>query len=185
MANCLSYECTDDLGVHTPNDCGEELLAGISGMVVLNCNHELLAPDEAQINAEIAAGRAYLVDSVKISIDEPSPIMIDSNIVGSQQRLINYNRSGAFMDGNVSAINSFFYDGLFDGRTFGGIILYLKGTEESDAGAKVYWINSAVTFNGGLAIQNNNDQIMIFNGKFTWRQKAQPTFRAAPINIFV
>lgn len=185
MPNCINYECDDVLGLHTLNTCGEELLAGGSGMVLLECNHQLTdASNATQILAEIAAGRATLLDNVKIGLDEPSPIQVDSNIVGSTQTLISYNRSGTMTDSNVSDLNRAFYDKVYGGRQFGGAIIYIKGTEES-AQTLVTWIDAPLRFTGGLPIQNNNDQIMVFNGKFTWRMKDMPTLPNAPVGIFV
>jgi len=185
MPNCINYECDDELGLHTLNDCGEELLAGGSGMVLLECDSQLTdASSAAQINAEIAAGRATLLDNVKIGLDQPSPIQVDSNIVGATQKLVSYNRSGTLIDGNVSDLNRAFYDKVFGGRTFGGAIVYIKGTEESDSGTLVTWIDAPLTFTGGLPIQNNNDQNMVFTGTFNWRKKDMPTLPAAPVGIF-
>ena len=184
MANCINYECADALGAHLPNECGEELLAGGSGMVLLECNHQLTdASSASQINAEIAAGRAKKIDNVKIGLDEPAPIQVDSNLVGATQTLISYNRSGTMTDSNVNDVNRALYDQIGGGRTFGGAIIYIKGTEES-AQALVTWIDAPLRFTGGLPIQNNNDQIMVFNYKFAWRMKDMPTLPNAPVGIF-
>lgn len=185
MYNCINYDCADNLGIHLPNDCGEELLAGISGVVLLECNHHITDPSNAtQINAEIAAGRATLIDNIKIGLDDPSPVEVDSNIVGGTQKLVTYNRSGTHIDANVSAHNILLYNTLLGGKTMGGAILYLKGTEDSDAGTKVLWIDNAITFTGGLPIKNNNDENMKFNNKFTWRNREMPLMYNAPTGIF-
>lgn len=185
MANCINYDCQDELNSHTPNDCGEELLAGISGIILLECNSTLSDPSSAsEINAEIAAGRATLIDGVKIGLELPSPVAVPSNIVGGTDKTSTYNRQGNLVDGNVSAVNTVMYNQLFGGRVFGGAILYLKGTEESAAGAKVAYINAAITFTGGLPIKNNNDENMTYQGVFTWRKKDMPLLYTAPTGIF-
>lgn len=185
MANCINYECADALGVHLPNDCGEELLAGISGTILLECNHQITNPSSAsQILTELAAGRAKLFDGLKIGIDEPNPITVDSNIVGGTPRLVNYDRSGTMIDANVNSTNIDTYNQLLGGKVMGGAINYLKGTEESDAGAKVLWINAPITFTGGLPIANDNNVNMMFNTKFTWRKKDMPQMYTAPVGIF-
>lgn len=186
MANCINYDCQDDLGVYTNNDCGEELLSGISGMVLLECNSQLTDPSSAsEINAEIAAGRATLIDGVKIGFDAPSAVEVESNQVGATQKLTTYNRSGTLIDGNVSIVNNAFYNKVFGGRTFGGAIFYIKGTEESNGGAKVAYVDAALNFTGGLPIKNNNDENMTYQGSFKWRKKDMPTLAAAPTGIFV
>ena len=185
MANCINYDCNDELGTYTQNDCGEELLAGVSGIVLLECNTQLTDPSSAtEINDEIAAGRATLINGVKIGLDAPSPVEIDSNVVGATQKLVTYNRQGSLIDGNVSIANVEFYNKVFGGRTFGGAILYLKGTEESTAGAFVTYIDAPINFVGGLPIKNNNDENMTFNGTFKWRKKDMPALATAPVGIF-
>lgn len=185
MANCVSYECDDVLGTHLLNDCGEELLAGISGTILLECNHQLTDPSSAaQINAEIAAGRATLFDNLKIGLDEPTPVTVDSNIVGGTPKLVTYDRSGTMIDSNVNQNNINTYNQLLGGKVMGGAITYLKGTEESTAGAKVLWIDAAISFTGGLPIQNDNNVNMFFNNKFTWRKKDMPSMYTAPTGIF-
>jgi hypothetical protein len=185
MANCISYDCQDALGDYVSNSCGEELLAGISGMVLLECNNQLTDPSNAtQINAEIAAGRAVLVDGIKVGFDAPSPVQVESNTVGATQKTVTYNRQGTLIDGNVSIINTAFYDKVFGGRVFGAAIMYIKGTEDSTDGAKVAFIDAPINFTGGLPIKNNNDENMIYTGTFTWRKLTMPTLAAAPVGIF-
>lgn len=185
MANCLNYDCNDPLGTHLPNDCGEELLAGISGMLLLECNHQLTDPTSAsQINTEIAAGRAHLLKNLKVGLDAPSAVQIDSNVAGGTQKLVTYDRSGTLIDGNVSANNVDFYNGVFGGRVFGGALLYIIGTQEATGGELCTFVDAAVTFTGGLTIPNNNNEFMTFNGTFAWRKRDMPSLETAPVGIF-
>lgn len=185
MPNCVSYECDDALGTHLPNECGEELLAGISGTILLECNHQLTDPSSAsQIQAEITAGRATKFDGLKIGLDEPTPVTVDSNIVGGTPKLVTYDRSGTMIDANVNQNNINTYNQLLGGKVMGGAITYLKGTEESTGGAKVLWIDAAISFTGGLPIANDNNVNMTFNNKFTWRKKDMPSMYTAPTGIF-
>lgn len=184
MANCINYDCNDALGTYLSNDCGEELLAGGSGIILLECNHQLTdASNATQINAEISAGRAHKIDGVKIGIDEAAPVEVESNVVGGTNKLVTYNRSGTLIDGNVSNSNVTFYNKVFGGRTFGGAIIYLKGTEDGSQ-TLVYFIDAAINFTGSLPIKNNNDENMRFTGKFTWRKKDMPSLPNAPVGIF-
>lgn len=184
MANCLNYDCSDPLGTHLPNDCGEELLGGASGILLLECNHQLTSASSAtQINTEISAGRAHLLLNLKIGVDAPTPVEIDSNVAGGTTKLVTYDRTLNLIDGNVSSNNVSFYDGVFGGRTFGGAILYIKGTEES-ATTLVYFIDAAIVFTGGLTVPNNTNEFMTFNGVAKWRLKNMPTLATAPVGIF-
>jgi hypothetical protein len=184
MENCLNYDCNDPLGTHLPNVCGEELLGGASGILLLECNHTLTDPSSAaQITAQIAAGKAHLLLNLKIGVDAPSPIEIDSNVSGGTTKLVSYDRTLSLIDGNVSSTNVDFYNGVFGGRVFGGAILYLVGTEES-ATTLVTYIDAAINFTGGLTIPNNTNEFMTFNGVAKWRKRDMPTLATAPVGIF-
>jgi hypothetical protein len=184
MANCLNYDCTTSIGTHSENRCGEELLGGASGLLLLECNHQLTsASSVSQINAEIAAGRAHLLRSVKIGVEAPSAVEIDSNVSGGSTKLVTYNRTLTLIDGNVSSANVSFYDGVFGGRQFGGAILYLVGTEESTS-TLVYYIDAAISFTGGLVIPNDQNSYMTFTGTAKWKKKTMPTLATAPVGIF-
>ncbi len=183
--NCLNYECNDELGDHLPNDCGEELLGGGSGAVLFECNSQLTDPTDAtQVLAEIAAGRATLVDGVKIGLGLPSPVEVDSTIVGATQTLVTYNREGTLTDGNVNTNNVNLYDKIGGGRKFGGMLIYIKGTEESNVGTQCFYIDAAVQFTGGLPMKNNNDENMTFQYIFKWRKKTMQSLAAAPAGVF-
>lgn len=184
MANCLNYDCNDPLGTHLPNDCAEELLGGVSGILFLECNHTLTNPSSAsQITTQISNGTGYLVRGVKISVPDASPVEIDSNVSGGTSKLVTYDRTLTIVDGNVSSTNVDFYNGVFGGRTFGGAILYLVGTEESSS-TLVTYIDAAISFTGSLNIPDNNNAFMTFNGTGKWRKKDMPSLHTAPAGIF-
>lgn len=182
----INYDpCSEPLGTHELNDCGEELLAGGSGIILFDASTTLTDPSNGtQILAEIAAGRATKIDNVKIGIDKASPVTIDSNIVGGTTQLVTYNRSGTIIDANVSNANVSFYNSVFNGRKFAKAIIYLKGTEES-AQTLCYFIEKQLTFTGDLPIKNNNDDTLKFDGNFTWRSLTMPELPDAPISIFI
>jgi len=185
MSNCLNYDCNDPLGSHLPNDCGEEILGGVSAILLLECNNQLTDPSSAsQINAEISAGRAHLLQNLKVGLDAPSPVEIDSNVAGGTTKLVTYDRTGTLIDGNVSQNNVEFYNKVFGGRVFGGAILYIIGTQEATGGELTTFIDASVTFTGGLTIPSNNNEFMTFNGMFKWRKRDMPTLESAPVGIF-
>jgi len=185
MANCLNYDCNDPIGDHMPNDCDELLLGGVNSIILLECDSQLTDPSNAsQIVAELAAGRAVQIDNVKVSIEAASPITIDPPVSCSTPKLINYDRSGTLIDGNVSDNNISVYNQIFGGRSFGGVILNLCGTEDSVGGPQVLWIDSKVELNGSLIVPANNNEVNRFEGKFTWRSKGDPSMYAQPSNIF-
>jgi hypothetical protein len=185
MANCINYECDDALGTHLQNDCGEELLGGSSGILLLECDHQLTDPSSAsEINAEIAAGRATLITSIKVGMDAASAIEVDSNVSCGSQVLVNYDRTFSLVDGNVNNNNIDMYNQMFKGHKLGGVVLYLCGTAEADAGEKVLWIDTAVNAVGSLIVPNQNTEFQRFEGTFRWRSKNNPAMYTAPVGIF-
>lgn len=185
MADCLDYSCNESLGAQELNLCGEELLGGISALILLECEHQLTDPSSAdQIATEIAAGRATKVVGIKVGIAKPSPVEIESNVSCGITKLVTYDRTGTLIDGNVNAANITFYNKVFGGRVFGGAILYLCGTQESAGGELVEWIDAAITFTGGKVTPNTNNAFQTFEGDFKWRKKAGAALYAAPAGVF-
>ncbi len=179
MANCLNYNCNDDLGDHIPVDCGEYPLGGIDAAIILACDHQVTdVSNGTQINAEIAAGRAWLVENIKVSIPDPSPITITNPVACRVDRLVNYDRSGTWQDANVNADNIDFYNILLSGQSFGGLIL-----RECDEN-RVTFVDSEVTFQGGRLIPDNNDNFQMFNATFNWREKTDADIFNEPANVF-
>jgi len=183
--NCLNYDCNETLEDHLPNDCGEEFQGGSNGLVLLECNHQLTDPSSAtQINAEIAAGRAKLVRNIKLGINAPSSVSIESNIGCESTKVVTYDRSGTLIDGNVNSQNIDFYNTVFAGRRFGGMIFHECGTEESADGARVTWIDKVLSFTGGRVFPSANTEFQRFEGTFNWRSKIEGQIYPAPTGIF-
>jgi hypothetical protein len=182
--NCLSYDCTDPLGTHLPNECDEELLAGSDAIILFDCNTTLTDPTSpTQINAEIAAGRAHKITGVKIGVNERSAVQIEAKKIGNPQRLINYDQALTIIDANVNPTTVDFYDTLFGGRTFGKAIVNLKGTE-SNTQHYVLFIDAAINGVGSMPIKNQDDDSIFFTGTLSWRNKKLPTLHNAPAGIF-
>ena len=77
MANCINYNCADELGTQELLDCDGDNLGGASAVVFLACNHQLTDPsDGTEIQAEIDAGRAWLYKDVEIGIGKASAVKI-------------------------------------------------------------------------------------------------------------
>lgn len=180
MANCIDYNCTD-LEDHVKNDCEEEFQGGSDQLVILDCDHQVTDPSNGtEILVEIAAGRAKLIQNVKLGLDLPTPVTVDSNISGRTPKVVNYDRTGTLMDGNVNQFNNEFYDALNNGRAIGGIIIL-----ESGAGStKVTWINKAVQFQGGRVFPNVDTEFQRYEETFSWRSLTEPVIADAPAGVF-
>lgn len=179
MANCINYNCNDVLDTHVPVDCGDYPLGGISAAIILACNHQLLDPSNGtQVNAEIAAGRAWLVENIKVSIAEPSAVLVPNPVACRQDRLINYDRTGTWQDGNVNEDNVSWYTTLFSGQSFGGVIF------RECAESRITFIDDEVTWTGGRLVPDSDNENQLFNGSFAWRSKVEPDIYAEPAGVF-
>ncbi len=166
MANCVNYNCEDQLGDHLLNDCGEELQGGIESVIFLECDNQLTDPSDAvEVQAELDAGRATLVKNVKLSLDAPTPVKIASNVACAPDKIVRYDRTGSYVDGNVNDNNVDFYNEVFSGRSFGGLILHECETD------KVTWIDEEIIVEGGRIIPDNNGEFQTFTGVFNFQTK--------------
>ena len=184
MANCVNYNC-DPLGDHEISilDCGAAIPGGISSLVILDCSHQLTDPsDGTQINAEIAAGRAWLVENVKVGMDAPSAVTQDPTTSCGGERIATYDRTLTIEDYNVSAGNNEFYSTVFGGRSFGGAILAECGDDELDP--VVTFINKEITAEGGRIVPNTVDESQRFEGTFKWKSRTLPAIAPAPTGVF-
>lgn len=177
MANCVNYNC-DELADHLKVDCEEFNLGGVPQVIVLECDHTITDPSNAtQVQTNLDNGKAKLIQNVKFGVDAPSPIEIDSPIACQTPSVVNFDRSGTYVDANVTANNNNFYDSL-NGRSIGGLILY-----ECDPG-RITWIDAAVKFKGGRVIPVDNNDFQRYEGTFHWKKKTEPTIHSAPAGIF-
>lgn len=184
MPNCINYDCDDALGNYQENECGEELVGGSSAGVLLECNHQLTDPSStAQVNAEIAAGRATLVTGCSFSIEPPSPVEQDSIVPCRPSSVTTYNRSGIYKNPNVSGPGVTFHKPIFAGRKFGGLILYECGTEDA-INPQVTWIDRTITFTGGRILPGATTDKQRFEGAFKYIGKTDDDIYPVPPGIF-
>lgn len=184
MPSCYQYNCNDSLGDHTLNDCEDSIQGGFKNIIILECNHQLVAGDEANgstINAEIAAGRATLLKNVKIGAGAPSATTVASLIANQPDKVVKYTREYTLMDGNVNAANQAFYDVLGSGGAFGGIILH-----NAEEGIVVAHYDS-FRAQGGLVLPDNNGEFMHYAYTFTMdalRDAVNGEYSAEPSGVF-
>lgn len=181
MSNCIDYNCTD-LEDHLMNDCAEELGGGQDQAVLLDCDHAITDfSNGTQINNAITAGTAILLKNVKIGLDLPSPIEIDSNIANRTQKLVNYDRTGTLIDGNINHHNvNTFYPSWLSGRALGGMIIYENGNDTK----AVTVIDSPIQATGGRILPPDNNEFQRFEVAFKWRKKTDPKRYDAPTGVF-
>lgn len=183
MPNCINYDCDDALGEYNENQCSEELPGGSNKAVLLECNHQLTDPSSAaQIEAEIAAGRAKLITAAYFEIPAASPTTQESVEACKPPTLVTYTRTLIHRNGQVNINNASFYSTIFGGKKFGGVILYECGTSDS-INPQVTWIDNQVTFTGNRILPGSSE-LQRFEGTGTWISRAEPTLHAVPAGIF-
>jgi len=182
MANqCIDYCYSDSLGDPEVITCGIDPKGGVFAAVLLECNNELTDPSSgAQINAEIAAGRAKLVERISITLEKPTPVTQDSIIACETPTLNTYERKGTYKNPNVTQQNSVFHNGLFDGRRLGGMILFYCGEDDSEW---VDWIDNTISFTGGRVIPAKETEQQLYDGDFAYRGKKDPLRYPAPAGV--
>jgi len=179
MANCVNYNCTDDLNDQVLLNCDDDMLGGASAVIFLACDHTVTDPSvAAQITDAIAAGKAWKYTDVAVSITKATAVKITPPAGCATEKVINYERSGTYKDGNVNSTNILNYDVLFKGAPLGGMIIYECGA------SRVTWINAKIQFEGDRLLPESNKEIQMFDASFNWLQPEMPTIHALPVGIF-
>lgn len=181
MADCLSYNCTS-IGNHTPNDCGAEILAGFSEVILLECGHNITNWESAaQYTSALNAGTAIMVQEVRAGIDAPSPIEIEPTVSGAPPTVVNYDRTATLKDGNVSGANDDWYTSANVGRSFAGAVFYSNSDSDNPI---INVITGRVKLVGGKVVADNDNDTQRYEHILKWRSKTGPRQYAAPTGIF-
>lgn len=168
MATCSSYNCLS-LGSYnsTLDNCSTFRTGGTSAVVLLACDHQITDPtDGAAILAEIAAGRAWLVENVKVGISAGTPVTVDPITACGTAKVIKNTYTGTIYDAKVDATNNDFWNQLTNGYVIGGMILNVCGTDGL-ADIAIY-VDAEISFSGGLVQPDVNTELIRFEVSFTW-----------------
>lgn len=192
MSTCVNYCTTDPLGSYEIIECANDPVGGLSSVVILECGHSITeadAADPADFAAAITAAlnasppQATLIERCSLTIDAASPVTTESLVPCETPQLVTYDRKGIYKNPNVTPTNIGFHDRLFDGRKFGGMIVFECATLE-DATQYVTWVNDPVKFTGSRIVPEKNTEFQRFEGEFVWRSKHNPMRYVAPTGIF-
>ena len=168
MATCSSYNCLS-LGAYnsTLDNCSTFRTGGTSAIVLLACDHQITDPtDGTAILAEIAAGRAWLVENLKVGISAGTPVTVDPITACSTPRVIKNTYSGTIFDAKVDATNNDFWNQLTNGYVIGGMIMNVCSTDGlSDI---AIYVDAEISFSGGLVQPDVNTDLIRFEVSFTW-----------------
>lgn len=185
MANtCIDY-CNDDpLGAIEVLGCGSDPLGGQSAGVIFECLHDTTDySNGAQVLADIAAGKAHLVERCSFEIPAASAVTQDSLVPCESSRVVNYDRTANYVNPNVTAVNVATHDQIFSGRKFGALLLWNCASADTDQ-EKCLLITTPVTAQGSLIAPRTNTEFLRFEGTFNWRTKSNPQWINAPAGVF-
>jgi hypothetical protein len=177
---CINYNCQDELGAHLLNNCGYERQGGASQVIFIECGSTLSTISASAINSLVTAGNATIVKNINISYDYASPVEVEANVPCQPSRVVNYNREGTFIDRNVNSSNVNFYNDIFKGRKFAGMLIFECGNEDEP---KVKFIDAVITITGSDRLPNNNNEFQDFKGTFKWQSLNMPSIHDKPVGI--
>jgi hypothetical protein len=181
--SCTIYNCDDELGTHTQNDCGSIVRGGYQDLILLSCGHSITDPsDEVEVAAAIAANEATLIRGIKGAIPIGSPVKVTSMKANEPDIIVKYDFSGTWMDQNVNTSNVTFYNQVLDGRTFGGVIFH-----NADEGL-VYMHSADTRCEGGLVMPDGNQEQERYEVTFIFSKDPDdviPLIAPEPPGIFV
>lgn len=192
MANCINLCTSDPLGDYELPECTNDPVGGMSAVIWLECDHQLTESDflagpvdlGTAINAEITAGRAHLVERCSFTLEAASEVTQDSLVPCEVPSLVTYERSGNYINPNVTQTNITFHNNLFDGRNFGGVIAYECGYDDSTETKYVTWVDASVKVTGSRIVPSANTEFQRFEGVAKWKSKYNPQRYEAPTGVF-
>lgn len=179
---CESYNCADEFGPHELTTCDEYPMGGVSGAVLFTCDSTLVDPtDGVEIQAEIDAGTAILINNIKANLPDASPVTVPSPVACQSDITSNYDRTFIIIDGHVNNTNiDNIYNPLTSGNNIGAILFY-----ECDADRTTY-INptKGLTQTATRVVPDENTDNQKITATFNWRSKELSNIFAKPAGIF-
>lgn len=166
MANCVNYNCDDFPDFELNVNCKKGYPGGANKLVLFDCDHQVTDFENGtQILAEIAAGRAVLIENLKIRVNKGSPVTVESPVDCAPDVVTDYTRTGSVFDSNISATNDTGWETLLSGRTVGALLFYNCG-EGDDARSTL--IDAEISFSGDKVFPGANE-FQRYEIDFTWK----------------
>jgi len=181
MGNCVSY-CSSELLEHELINCEAYVEGASSAIVIGSCASDLVDPsDGTAVLAEIAAGRARLINNVRVDIPLPSAVLADSPVGGGAQIPTTYDRTINLFDANVTTENVDFYNQVKNDR-IGYIIVKEFGAN------RVTFISPTnglgIKFSGGRIIPATKTEFQRFELIGAWSEKDDAGIFPTPAGVF-
>lgn len=176
MANCATYNCQSLTTFEsTLENCATYRAGGSSSIILLACGHQITDPtDLAAVEAEIAAGRAWRMENVKVGLAAQSPETVAPVTSCGTERVINNVYQATIFASQVSSDNSTFINALTSGYVLGGIMLGVCPTDGlTDL---ILYSDSEVAVQGGLVLPDTNSDVI--------RYEMTATFKTQGVEVF-
>lgn len=179
----MSVVCSfEQLTAHEKYECGAKK-GGISAVAILKADHGITDFSNAtQINAAIADGTFVIIDAIKATVPDASPIEGENPVAcGAETILDGLDLTVTWKDARITNGNNEFYR-LLNSSAFTGIVLYYCQNDEVEV------IEKKVTF---VALPANspesNKEKRFYNVTVKWSQSVSDSFATiydAPEGIF-
>lgn len=172
MANCNSYNC-DSLGSYdsTLDNCSPIRKGGSSQIALLACGTTMAdSSSESELTALINADQAWILENVKVGLQVSSQDTVDPVTGCGTTRVVNNVYTGTLFSSVVTANNTEFINKLIAGYVVGGMIIKVCDTDGL-ATMQVY-IDSEISFSGGLVLPETNADIIRYEVNFTFKSNS-------------
>lgn len=169
MATCASYNCQSlSTWESTLTNCSPYRAGGSSSILLLACNHQVTdITDLASVTAEIAAGRAWRMENLKVSIAPGSPETIAPVTSCGLERVINNTYTATIYAAQVDPDNATFVASLTSGYVIGGIAFGVCPTDGlTDI---ILYANKEVSFQGGIVLPDLSSDAIRFEMTASWK----------------
>ncbi len=176
MATCATYNCNSLTEFEsTLDNCATYRAGGSSSIILLACGHQITDPtDLAAIEAEIAAGRAWRMENVKVGLTPQTPETVAPVTACGTERVINNVYQVSIFASQVSSDNSTFINALTAGYVLGGIILGV--CETTGLTDLLLFADAEVAVTGGLVLPDTNTDVI--------RYELTATFKTQGVEVF-
>lgn len=177
--DCTNYACqTDDLGTFHENICNKEFLGNHNKAIIFSCSATTTDfTNSAQILADIAAQRAWVIPGARFTLNKPTVNKTESIVPCRPSSVDTVDYTGDYQNPNVNKDNDDAHVLLFSGISLGAMLIY-ECQSVKDGYNQVKLIEAEIKFEGGLVSITGEKQR--YEGTFSWQSYMPHTIDLAP-----
>lgn len=175
--------CQQKLPDHEIINCDLFLPGGITESVIFDEDSTTTDyTDPAQIQADLAAGRATLLTDVILDLPQPSEKSV-ANPVDNRAITVGYDRTLNIVDWNVTAANVDFYNKL-NGFLAKAILLFEPLNDGVGHCQLIFETKTGISFSVNKEVPQGDGTFQQFAGVATWSKFDMPIIKGIPVGIF-